>query len=237
MRNLLPVSAGLVVFMGVVSGTLWFQLRENRQQLAEMRDEMTQLKASVAGAMRPEPLAEASQSAAGTQAMPVVAIRVPGPEPLVAPAALPQSVAPEPLAPRPVPRSEESVRAEVMYQSDQTATARVLAWKDRLVVAGLTLTTGQLQALDTAMRSELRRETEETLEIGKRNVPLDPMAAARLREETINRQNETNLRVLRAAASQLTPEQMQALRTQFESGHAARLASVHAEIERIASGQ
>jgi len=237
MRNLLPVSAGLVIFMGVVSGTLWFELRENRQQLAEMRDEMKQLKASIAGAARPEPDREALQPAAVAQAIPVVSTVAPAPAPALSPAEAPQAGAPEPVLHRTVPRSEESVRAEMMYQSDQTATSRVLAWKDRLAVAGLTLTTEQLQALDTAMRSELRRETGETLEIQARNVPLDPMAAARLREETINRQNETNLRVLRIAASQLTTQQAQALRDQFEAGHAARLASVHAEIERIAAGQ
>jgi hypothetical protein len=52
-----------------------------------------------------------------------------------------------------------------------------------------------------------------------------------MKEEAINRQNETNLRILQMASSELTADQVGALRTQFESGHAARLAAARAERE------
>ena len=205
MRNLDPVSTGLIIFMAVVSGVLWFELRGNREQLAEMRTELNDLKAHLSGPLQPGPaLVPVPQLV--TEAKPASgdASGAPAPAPALPPAApLPviQVVAGNP---NPVRRSEEQQHAEAMAQSDSTATARVLGWRDRLAVAGLTLTTEQLQALDSAMR-----------------------------EETINRQNATNLRVLDIAGSQLTSAQVLALRTQFEQGHAARLASVRRELEQI----
>jgi hypothetical protein len=234
MRNLNPVSAGLVVFMAVVAGVLWFELRGNRQQLAEMRSELDDLKAHIPGSVQTGPaLAAVPQLVTETKPVPEDSSRAAAPLPASPPAAPLPVIQIVPGNLNPVPRSEESLHSEAMAQSDSTATARVLGWRDRLAVAGLTLTTEQLQALDAAMRRELRVETEETLEISKTTVPLDARAAAAMREETINRQNATNLRVLDAAAPQLTSAQVLALRTQFEQGHAARLASVRRELEQI----
>ena len=43
MRKLLPVFVLLVVFLAVVSGTLWRELRSERQMIADLRAQMAQL--------------------------------------------------------------------------------------------------------------------------------------------------------------------------------------------------
>lgn len=235
MRNVHPLSAGLIIFLGVLSGILWFELRGNRQQIAEIRAELAELRTPGFAAARSVPMLVEAPHAVEAEPVPEASVPVSAPLPASPPAGSVPVITIAAAGPIPVMRSEESVRSEAMGQSDQTATARVLAWRDRLTVAGLTLTTEQLQALDSAMRSELRRETEESLEIARTTVPLDPLAAAQMREQTINRQNETNMRVLDIAGPQLTQEQVLALRTQFEQGHAARLASVRRELEQIAN--
>lgn len=58
-------------------------------------------------------------------------------------------------------------------------------------------------------------------------------APLRLRDETINRQNETNQRILQVVSSQRNSEQFAALRDLFEQGHAARQAGARSDRERI----
>lgn len=142
-------------------------------------------------------------------------------------------------APAPLSRSfagEDPRRAEIMARVEQTAAERVLAWRDRLAAAGQALTAGQLRALNAATARELRRETEESLAAQGAAGAVDRQAAARMREAFIRRQNETNLRILKEVAPQLTADQVKALRAQLEAGHAARLAGARAERERAASG-
>ena len=136
----------------------------------------------------------------------------------------------------PVDATAEARRLSAIAQSEQVAMGRVLQWRDRLTQAGHTLNTAQVQALNAAALTELRRETEESLAVDSATAPTDPATIARLREETINRQNETNMRILAAAAPQLTPDVVTALRAQFEAGHASRLAAARADRERAAAG-
>jgi hypothetical protein len=132
----------------------------------------------------------------------------------------------------------EAIRTTALLQSEQTATARVMAWKDRLAIAGHTLTTEQLQALNAAATAQLRREAEESLELAASTAPpTDVDSILRLREETLNRQNRTNMQILAAVSSHLTEEQSRALRTQFDTGHAARMAQFRAEQEAVRQRQ
>lgn len=81
--------------------------------------------------------------------------------------------------------------------------------------------------------TEARREAEESLEIESTATPADLESLITMREDTINRQNQTNLRILAAVSPQLTDEQAQALRVQFDAGHAARMATFRAEQEMV----
>ncbi len=117
------------------------------------------------------------------------------------------------------------MRAAALADADQTATARVLAWRDRLQIAGQTLTTPQLQALDVAARAEMRRRSRSLAGARAQPQPTDFEDRFRLREENLTRQNDANLRILDAVTAQLNAEQLKALRTQFETGHAARMAN------------
>jgi len=227
-RNLLVVCAGLVVALGVMCGSLWRQLRADQQLIADVRAEMEQM----ARAKTPGPEAapaRAAQPAAAAAALAAVQAAQPKP---VATVALPESVVV--LAAQTLGKpSEETRRAAAMADSDQTATARVLAWRDRLAIAGVTLTTAQLQALNTAALTEMRRETEDSLAMDSPSGPMDAETVVRQREETINRQNDTNMRILQDITPQLSAEQAKALRDQFEAGDAARRAAARADREAL----
>jgi len=255
MRKLLPVFVLLGVFLAVASGTLWRELRSERQLVADLRAQMAQMQTAQMAQMSPvEPelpqtqaqaqaLAQALAAAQAQSALceatkaPVSVARI------LAPTVAPATVEPKSALATSLPElvlpgdaSEEARRTAALQQADQTATARVRAWVTRLSSAGMTVTPGQVEALNAAMITELRRETDDSLGIDNRNGPVDPETALRIKEETINRQNETNLRVLDAVTNQLTVDQVTALRTQFEAGHASRLAALREEREQAASG-
>lgn len=128
----------------------------------------------------------------------------------------------------------EERRADALMKSDGTATARVRLWSNSLMQRGQALSPVQLQALNTVAMAELRRETEESLDIDSRTGPMDALARARLNEETVTRQHATNLRILEKMAPQLNTEQTNMLRTMFEGWIAPRLAAAKAERERLA---
>jgi hypothetical protein len=134
---------------------------------------------------------------------------------------------------RPASGVTEAVRTSALLQSEQTASARVSQWTDRLAIAGHPLTTEQHQALNAAATAQLRRETEESLELAGTAQPTDLESVLQMREESVHRQNDTNMRILAAMTPHLTAEQTKALRTQFESGHTARMATFRAEQEAL----
>jgi hypothetical protein len=229
MRSLLAICAGLVVILGVVSGKLWTDLRTERQLVSHLREQMNQ----------PKPAGTApAQSLPGVDANPATAVSAPVPDSRLVSAAVQPAPAPAPVV-SPMPANQnppvinEARRAAAMADSDQTATARVLRWKDRLEIDGQSLTTVQLQALNAAAIAQLRRETQQNLELESTARPTDLETVIRLREDQINRQNETNLRILRVVTPQLSEEQAKALRAQFDAGHAARMTSFRAEKEQI----
>lgn len=232
MRTPLVISVALTCVLGVIAGNLWLELRAARHELADMRAQG--LPPASAG---PEPQMPPSQAVLATTEPPEVssAPAEVSPASIAAEAAPPPVVVAQLVLPvnRTPPVITEARRTNALLQSEQTATARVLAWKDRLAIAGHTLTTEQIQALNAAAIAQLRREAEESLELESTNQPTDVESFLRLREEAINRQNDTNMRILAAVSPQLTQEQAKALRAQFESGHAARTAGFRSEQEAL----
>lgn len=234
MGRLVGISLALVIALGIVAGNLWLELRKAREELTELR-------AQVAQPAAPAQLVQASLApgSAEIREIPEVAVA-----PVSASAAVVAEAVPAPPAPqvqqpvmRPAPVITEAVRTNAMLQADQTAIARVLAWKDRLAIAGYSLTTEQLQALNKVATAELRRETEESLELAGNPQPTDIESLLRLREETLNRNHDTNMRILAGMSSHLTAEQSKALRTQFETGHATRMAGLRSDADLMRQQQ
>jgi hypothetical protein len=225
--------AALAVFLGIVSGVLWGKLRTERQLVSQLREQMALMQAKLS---EPPP----APRIAVEPGAPPVAANVPGPAPSpmpiptpMPPAAPPVRAVPPPIGDITVPVSAEELRNIVIGEADEAATGRARLWSDGLSQAGLQLTTAQFQALTAASISEHRRDAEETLAL-QRNAtpPRDAEEAFRIREENLVRSNENNLRILKMARPQLTEAQAEALRKQFEKGHATRMANLRAERER-----
>lgn len=227
--------AALVVFLGIVSATLWNELRSSRLQLVDLQDQLVMAKDSAEAAR-----AEALRFTALARSAPAVTAQVPQPQP-VAPVAPPAPAPPRaPSVPPPVVSASvplplttgsfEERRAQALMQSDGTAMARVRAWS-----TVLNLTPEQLQALNEAAMAELRVETEESLAIDSTAGPMDAQAAVQLKIETLNRQHATNLRILEKMTPQMTLEQSNMMRTMFEGWIRPRLAAARAEQEMVAN--
>ena len=158
-------------------------------------------------------------------ALPPVPVMLPQPAgPLPPPPVVTASVR-QPL----VGATYEERRADALLQSDVTATARVRAWS-----TVLNLSPEQLQALSETAMAELRRETEESLEIDSRSGSMDAQAAAQLKVETLNRQHDTNLRILEKMTPHMSQEQSERMRLMFEAWVQPRLAAARAEQEQAA---
>ncbi|HUG71874.1 MAG TPA: hypothetical protein VMK82_00485 [Steroidobacteraceae bacterium] len=229
MRASETISWALVVGSVILSVVLWRELRAERQLVADMREQQDQVKAPVQ-----EPAQTAHLPIAATS---VPAVAVPTPEPVPVAPAVPRAPPPAiPVVPPPInPNSgviSESQRAVLIAQSDANATGLTLIWRDRLDVAGLPLTTEQLQALNAAAIAERRLETLENLELQSTVRPTDMESVFRLREEALNRSHEHNLEILRVATPHLTDAQARALRSQFDAGLAGRIKALQAEREQ-----
>lgn len=222
MRKLLAICVGLVVFLGTTSGILWRDLQAARQLVSELQTQMTQARVSDQGSARPPP----PQIASEETTTPVAPAKIPDPMPVT-------PLPPSPMGPSASMRLAELDRAETLRQADETATGKVLQWKDKLLLDGHTLTTEQLQALNAASIRETRRDAEESLAQRNPTEPImDQEASFRSREENLIRANELNLRILQSVRSQLTAEQAQAIQSMFEAGHKTRMANLNAERER-----
>jgi hypothetical protein len=235
MRKLLTVCAGLVVVLCIVSGYLWRELRTERQLATEQQDQMTQRIYFDLGSAR----LPTSQTKVEAITTPVASAKVPDPAPISHAGQRAHQDVPESpsvlVTPAAAVRFEEMRRAEVLQKAEQDSTGKVLAWRDRLAVAGQTLTTAQLQALNAAATSENRLHAEESFERAANAIPpRDDEDVSRAREEELSRSHDTNLRILQIVRPQLTEEQGKALRTQFDTGHATRMAAIQVERERAA---
>lgn len=232
MRKLLTISAVLVVFLGTLSGVLWRQLKAERQLVSEQQTQMTQGTLSEVNS----PQLQTSQTAVEASTIPVVA-KVSDPMPISREDGHDHQRVPRsaivPVSPVAATRLEEIHRAEMLQKAEQDSTGKVLAWRDRLAVAGHTLTTAQLQALNAAAIIENRRHTEESFErAANASLPRNHEEKFRAREEELDRMHDTNLRILNRVSPQLTVEQGNALRAQFENGHTTRREAIRVERER-----
>lgn len=234
MRSLLTVFAALVVILGIVSGNLWIELRSARQTIADQQDQLAQARIPVPRAVQiqvPTPTAQAPATAGVVQQLPTSLPVLPLPQMLPMP--------PPRTPPPPTPVVTASVsqplagntdyerRNDALMQSDRTATARVQAWS-----TVLNLTPEQLRALNATTAAELRRETEESFDIDRRNGTMDTQTAARVKVETVTRQHETLVRIHEKMAPQLTPEQSNRMRTMFDSWLRTNMARARADQER-----
>jgi hypothetical protein len=236
MRNLLYTCAAVTVTLGIVSATLWLELRTARQELADMRSS-AELPATAAAAPQviPPPAVVAATAlpeipSPPQEAQPEVQVAVP-----VAVQVLPSAPIPSvsQLLIQPGSGVTAAARESALLQSQQTASARVSLWKDRLAIAGHPLTTEQHQALAAAAIAQLQRETEESLELAGTAQPTNMESVLQMREDSVHRQNDTNMRILAAMTPHLTAAQTQTLRAQFESGHNTRMATFRAEQEAL----
>ena len=244
MRNLLTICAALVVMLGIVSGNLWYELRSARQLIVDLEGQLAQAKIpdvqSAPAQPPPAPVQPPPPTIEAPPALPVAA-------------QLPESLPPPPPSPRvavvlaPVPErplglptltaplagsTAEEQRVEALAQSDRTATARVVAWN-----TALNLTPEQLQVLNATAMAELRRETEESLQIMSGGAPMDALSTARLKVETVTRQHATLLRIHEKVAPQLSPEQSTRMGAMFESWLRTNMARARAEEQAVLSGQ
>lgn len=227
MQKFSIVLAAVAAISIVVSGTLWNDLRSSRRQVVDLQERLSHTH---------EAELKSAQRLASPHPAPVLAGPPPAQQLPERPPQVPRTstlTPPVVSASVPVPLASGSVeerRADALRQSDQTAMVRVRIWS-----GSLSLSPEQLQALNKAAMTELRRETEESLEIDSRPRSMDAQAVARLKEETINRQHETNLRILDKVSPQLSAAQINALRGIFDAWVTPRLAAARAERERTAA--
>jgi hypothetical protein len=244
MRNLLTVCIALVAILGIVSGNLWHELRTARQQIVDLEGELAQARIPVVQTVpvQPPPLTIEAPPA------PPVAAQLPEPSPPPPPAPAPPPeprivrvivpVAPErplglPTLTAPLAGStDEERRTEALAQSDRTATARVTAWN-----SALKFTPEQLQVMSAVATEELRRETEESLQITSSTGPMDARSAARLKVETVTRQHDTLVRIHEKMKPQLSPEQSARMGAMFDSWLAGNMARARAEEQAVLSSQ
>jgi hypothetical protein len=128
--------------------------------------------------------------------------------------------------------NDQERRVEALAQSDRTAAARVASWS-----TVLNLTPEQLKVLNDTTSAELRRETEDSLQITSSTGPMDALSVARLKIETVNRQYETLTRIADKMTPQLTSEQSTRMRTMFASWLTSNMARARAEEQAVLSGR
>lgn len=234
MRHLLAVCVALLAMLGVVTGNLWLEVKSARQQVSDLRGEVTDLQDKLALATRPVVLQAPPQPPPVVTEAPVAPAAGVAPSLAVQPPAvrtvIVTNVAPErplglPTLTTPlVGSTEEERRSEALAQSDRTATARVASWNTTLA-----LSADQLQELNTITMEELRRETEDSLRITSSAGPMDARAAARLKVDTVTRQYDTLQRIHERISPQLTAAQGTRMKTMFDAWHATNMARARAE--------
>jgi hypothetical protein len=241
MRNLLTVCAALLVILGVVSGNLWNELRSARQQIVALQDQL----ATAAIAVVQSAPVQAVPLTIEAPPLPTAAVQLPESLPIPPPAQLPPPVrvfVPVPAPERPlglptltqplVGTNDEERRVEALAQSDRAAASRVASWN-----TALNLAPEQLQVLNATTTAELRRETEDSLQITSSTGSMDALRVAQLKVETVNRQYETLTRIADKMAPELTPEQSTRMRNMFASWHTNNLARARAEEQAVLDGR
>lgn len=254
MRNLLAVCAALVVMLGMVSAKQWQELRAARQQVVDLQGQLAEAKNALVRTVPdpPRPVVLPPPPApSGPPAVPtadvvprnVEPLPPPPPPPPVNPLAGldPAAVVAASARQRPIGlptlstplygNTEEERRSDAFAQSDRTATSRVAAWN-----TALNLTPEQLAVLNTTAIEELRRETDESLQIVNGIGALDARSAARLKVETVTRQHATLMRIVDRMGPHLSPEKSTRMRVMFDGWLQTNMAQALAEEEDVLSG-
>jgi hypothetical protein len=222
MQKAMKFSLVVVGALAVVSGYFWYAAREDRRKIDELQAQLAQEKTTRPPVARPSELVPIAPSPP-SRALP----------PISSPASQPVVMAS--VGRPPAGDTADARRADALRQSALVAGARVAIWRNSVAASGQPLSDEQFRALKDAAIAELGRETEESIEIDGRKGPMDAIGAARLKEETINRQHETNLRILDRVRPQLTAGQANALMGVFEAWLKPQLAAARAERDRAAN--
>jgi hypothetical protein len=119
------------------------------------------------------------------------------------------------------------------YQQTRSTRSTVTAFGNTLAQANQPLTAAQARTLLSATAAEQQRQQREAQAAARnRSSSANPQDQVRLMEDQLNRQEESNRRMLGLMAPHLAPEQLETLRAQFESQTALTRASLRLRRER-----
>jgi hypothetical protein len=209
MQKRSSIFLGVVVLLGVVATTLWYELRAERNQDSDLGAPTTHAPSIAVEQVHQPELAQ----------LPQRTIEPKQPDLVV-----------NPQAPS-APTARESAMARMI------ANARVNVWVGRLAAQGSALTPDEVRALKSVAAAELTREEDETAAMARTATRTDPQSVAQAKEDLIRRQNETNVRILHTISPSLTAQQVQGLRQQFEEWYTSAQASARAQRASAAGGQ
>jgi hypothetical protein len=102
------------------------------------------------------------------------------------------------------------------YQQNQMARSQASSLNTMLAQAGQPLSKDQLKSLTTALGAETQRQREETIALTRGLNLQDPAQMAQAREASRKAQEGANQRVLAAAASVVSAQQLELIRAQME---------------------
>lgn len=113
------------------------------------------------------------------------------------------------------------------YQQTRSPRMQASSYANNLAQAGLPLSGAQSKALTTVMIAEQRSMQQDLRTLSSRNAT-GQQSPEQVREAFMNRQLDSNRRILEAATPHLNAQQLAALRTQFEQQDAITRASARA---------
>ncbi len=111
------------------------------------------------------------------------------------------------------------------YQQTRGARTQAAQLGTTLASAGMPMSDAQMRPLTAALITEQKRQRDDMQTLMRDIGPADAQNQARLQEMFLKRQEESNRRILEAAAPHLNAQQLAALRANFETQDAMRRAS------------
>lgn len=110
------------------------------------------------------------------------------------------------------------------YQATRSTRLEVNGYANSIAAAGLPLSKEQNRALVAAVIAEQRNHQVDAMVLGRSVIPADPATQAQARLALSERQSRRDQRILDAAATALTAQQLDVLRAQLEQAAAAKQA-------------
>lgn len=111
------------------------------------------------------------------------------------------------------------------YDKARPARSRVMSLNMQLAQSGMSLSEAQMRPLTTALHAEQERQARTTQPTGRDLRNVDTQTRLRMQDEMRQHNDESNRRMLEAAAPHLTPQQLNMLRTEMEVQQAMSRAS------------